>query len=316
PQADLIRLRADIPPDVAEVLATTPVHAEKGDGILILGPDAEDGSGRNALSGEISAVRDIYGFGAIVEISAPLTPGYSGSPVVNMEGDVIGVATFQMIGENKINFAVPSERIARLLPRMNKSIPEWEAERKKRNSDIKEELYLTGLGLMWAEEWESALYCLKGVVDEDPLYLIAYPWIGFCSLQLGLWEDAVDAYRQTLLIRPDDATAYSHLGIAYGKLNRWGEAVDAYRQAARLEPDAPIHRINLGFTYTKVGDWEKALENFSQAASLDADSDEAHFGMGLAYWVFGEDAKAWGEYETLKDLGSSLAADLYDYLSK
>ncbi|GAH92604.1 unnamed protein product, partial [marine sediment metagenome] len=40
--------------------------------------------------------------------------GSSGSPVLNMNGEVIGVATFQMIEGQNLNFAIPSERIANL----------------------------------------------------------------------------------------------------------------------------------------------------------------------------------------------------------
>src|SRR5437764_333957 len=37
-----------------------------------------------------------------------------GSPVVNMHGQVIGVATLQITGGQSVNFAFPSERIAQL----------------------------------------------------------------------------------------------------------------------------------------------------------------------------------------------------------
>jgi len=315
-EGDLIRLRADVPEEVIQILTTTPTAAREGERIYVVGPETDNPGSREYLEGKIAGIRDIYGFGTIIEITAPLTPGFSGSPVVNLKGDIVGVATFQVIGEEYVNFAVPADRVLRLIPRDAEPVAGWESRRKHEISEIEEELYLTGVGLMWAEEWESALYCLKGVVEEDPLYVIAYPLIGYCSLQLGHWEDAVDAYRQTLLIKPDDATAYSHLGLAYCKLERWGLAVAAFKQAARLEPEDPQNHIELGVAFSKVGDWPAALESFNKAVEIDPSSDEAHFGLGFCYWILEEDAKAWSQYRILESLGSSLATDLHDYLSK
>src|SRR4029077_2185902 len=68
----------------------------------------------SVTNGIVSAVRDIPTFGRIIQITAPISPGSSGSPVVNMHGQVIGVATLQITGGQSVNFAIPSERIAQL----------------------------------------------------------------------------------------------------------------------------------------------------------------------------------------------------------
>jgi S1-C subfamily serine protease len=65
-------------------------------------------------NGIVSAVREISGYGKIIQITAPISPGSSGSPVVNMRGQVIGVATLQAAEGQSLNFAVPSERISQL----------------------------------------------------------------------------------------------------------------------------------------------------------------------------------------------------------
>ncbi|MBN2379732.1 tetratricopeptide repeat protein [candidate division WOR-3 bacterium] len=316
-EGDLVRLSVDIPSELVDVIVTTPVPAQAGEGIVVVGPETSNRSkGREILEGKVSAVRLIQGFGTIIEISAPLTPGYSGSPVVNMAGDVIGIATFQVVAEEQVNFAVPAERVSRLIPRDPKSLGLWEAERSRSVKALKEDLYLTGIGLLWAEEWETALYCFKGVVTEDPLYVIAYPLIGLCNLQLGRWDDAAQAYRQTLLIDPDDATAYNHLATAYAKMERWGEAVAAYRQAARLEPDEPAHLFGLGIAYSKVGEWTNARESFKGALDLDPRFAQAHYGLGLCYWALEDDDAAWQEYWTLKELDVYLAEELLETLKQ
>jgi YD repeat-containing protein len=51
----------------------------------------------------------------LLQISAPISPGSSGSPVVNTRGDVVGVASaVRMEGQN-LNFAVPASYVQHLL---------------------------------------------------------------------------------------------------------------------------------------------------------------------------------------------------------
>jgi S1-C subfamily serine protease len=46
-----------------------------------------------------------------IQITAPISPGSSGSPVLNMKGEVIGVATSSFGLAQNINFAIPSEKV-------------------------------------------------------------------------------------------------------------------------------------------------------------------------------------------------------------
>lgn len=66
--------------------------------------------------GIVSAIRDLPRYGRVIQITAPLSVGSSGSPVVNLRGQVVGVATLQMNGGQNINFAVPGRRLAALRP--------------------------------------------------------------------------------------------------------------------------------------------------------------------------------------------------------
>lgn len=85
---------------------------EVGERVVVIGSPL--GLEQTVSDGIVSAVREVSAFGTIIQITAPISPGSSGSPVVNMKGEVIGVATFQsMIGQN-LNFAIPGERIAKL----------------------------------------------------------------------------------------------------------------------------------------------------------------------------------------------------------
>src|SRR5204863_9460196 len=92
-----------------------PLHRtspQEGESVVVIGsPLGLEGSVTNGI---VSAVRDIPTFGRIIQITAPISSGSSGSPVVNMHGQVIGIATLQITGGQSVNFAIPSERISQL----------------------------------------------------------------------------------------------------------------------------------------------------------------------------------------------------------
>jgi hypothetical protein len=93
---------------------------EVGERIIVYGSPL--GLENTVSDGIVSAIRDIPEFGKIIQITAPISPGSSGSPVLNMKGEVIGVASFQMIDGQNLNFAIPSERVARLNSTKEKKI--------------------------------------------------------------------------------------------------------------------------------------------------------------------------------------------------
>jgi S1-C subfamily serine protease len=57
--------------------------------------------------------------GPLLQITAPISQGSSGSPVMNLNGEVVGVAVAFYDGGQSLNFAVPASSVRRLLARVN-----------------------------------------------------------------------------------------------------------------------------------------------------------------------------------------------------
>jgi hypothetical protein len=114
-------------PDVAMLkFATTDVpHLElgsstdtvEGQKVLVIGnPEGLQGT---VSDGIVSAFREDR---AYIQITAPISPGSSGSPVLDESGQVIGMATLVYREGQNLNFAISSERIKSfLLNEVNKA---------------------------------------------------------------------------------------------------------------------------------------------------------------------------------------------------
>lgn len=72
--------------------------------------------------GIISSIRKI-GNDSFLQITAPISPGSSGGPIVNSEGKVVGVAVATLKGGQNLNFAIPSAFLAPLVSNIRSLSP-------------------------------------------------------------------------------------------------------------------------------------------------------------------------------------------------
>lgn len=110
-ESDLALLSVDIQNDSVQDLPISRSMPEIGERVLVMGnPLALEFS---VSDGIIAAIRKIpeYSNGDVIQITAPVSPGSSGSPVMNMQGEVIAVAFYVYFHGENLNFAIPSQRV-------------------------------------------------------------------------------------------------------------------------------------------------------------------------------------------------------------
>src|SRR6185503_18351551 len=215
--------------------------------VVIGNPLGLEGSVTNGI---VSAVRDIPTFGRIIQITAPISSGSSGSPVVNMQGQVIGIATLQITGGQSVNFAIPSERISQLQVASMMSLADLVAStgRNKRAKAV--QFFRDGLSFLSKDDCEKA-------VESDSNYAEAWAQSGFCNEKLGRHAEALEASRKAVNLRPS-AESYFNIGLASFYLKQYKDAAEAYRQSIKLDPyNAADAYYALGLVYR---DWGKADE--------------------------------------------------------
>lgn len=120
---DLIKIQTNISTHKINFLKITEVLPVVGEKIVVIGSPM--GLDQTVSDGIISSIRNMGEDGKILQLTAPISKGSSGSPVVNMSGDVVGIATFQYkVGQN-LNFAIPGSYIANMKIGQSMTIPQW-----------------------------------------------------------------------------------------------------------------------------------------------------------------------------------------------
>lgn len=112
--ADLALLRSQSIDPSIRPLRLTSSRPRAGEKILVVGNPL--GLSSTATDGIVSAFRSVERMGTLIQITAPISPGSSGSPVLNMNGQVVGMATLYIKAGQNLNFAIPSETLISFAP--------------------------------------------------------------------------------------------------------------------------------------------------------------------------------------------------------
>jgi tetratricopeptide (TPR) repeat protein len=267
---DLAVLSVDMPAGRASVVETTSVIPDEGERIFVIGnPLRLEGS---VADGIVSAVREVPSLGSIVQITAPISHGNSGSPVFNMRGQVVGVVTIRVMNGENINLALGVSRVATLragnhLFGFNELAEKLKAS--QRPDSISDWYYRTGLNSLWLGNYDSALGYFETAVNKNPARVEAWIQVGFCKVKQGKNQDAIRAFEQALRLKPASYEALSKLGDAYYFAGNYYKALESYKQAVALRPDLAEGYYNLGSVYLEMGDRAAATAQSNLLKPLD-----------------------------------------------
>jgi tetratricopeptide (TPR) repeat protein len=280
-EGDIALLKIDAPAVAVRPLPLDKTSPQEGESIVVIGsPLGLEGSVTNGI---VSAVRDIPTFGRIIQITAPISSGSSGSPVVNMHGQVIGIATLQITGGQSVNFAIPSERISQLqvVSLMSLSDLVVTSGRNKRAKAV--QLFRDGLSFLSKDDCEKALGYFEKAVESDSNYAEAWAQSGFCNEKLGKHAEALEASKRAVNLRPS-AESYFNIGLANFYLKQYREAAEAYRQAIKLDPyNSADAYYALGLVYRDWGHADEEIQAYKQAIRLRPDYTSAYERLGARY---------------------------------
>jgi serine protease Do len=278
PANDLVRLSLGRTGRKFQPLTMSSSMPEVGEKIMVIGNPL--GLESTVSDGIVSAKRKFPPFGTVIQITCPISPGSSGSPVMNMMGEVIGVATFQMVQGQNLNFAIPVSHVKAL--KISEGVEIAAADFVSTELiEALEDPFDKGEILFSREQYEGAIPYFKKAIEKNSFHAEAYYYLGICYRETRSTE-AIDAFKKAIEINPEYVEAYYQLGITYNQLNMRAEAIKAFKKVLESKPDHEDALLNLGIAYCQDKDYSAATPVLKRSLEI-LPNKKAYFFLGVSY---------------------------------
>lgn len=180
--------------------------------------------------------------------------------------------------------------------------------------------YIPLVGLFIAIVWEGIEFAGKrrrGLPAAAGVAVAALISLSVLTVnQIRIWETSSGLYEHALTVVDNNWLAHNNIGILLAQRYRTGEAIEHFRESLRINPNQGTVFRNLGNAYQSVGSYTAAVEAFQQAIRLNPDDAEAHFRLGYAYLMGGNPDLAYREYLDLRRLDESQGRALIDSIRR
>lgn len=199
-------------------------------------------------------------------VAGTLPSGYSGSPVLNHTGKVIGICVEG--GESKnFGFIIPSNRLKALLKEIatqEKPLEEW-----------REEPFISAYALvkqgdkrMVLGDAENAITAYDTAIRLKPDFAAAYTRRAGAKSASGDYEGMVRDLDAAIHLGQDHVHNYINRGVAKRNLRHYSAAITDYDTAVHLDPKYAATYLNRGNAKLDLGNHKMAIEDYDTAIHL------------------------------------------------
>jgi len=227
-----------------------------------------------------------------------LTISQGGKVVYDSLGRSLKAAEDLRIDLAKERAAAKEREVQGLTPEQRKRIAEEKqaAEKERANISSMNELLAQAKAASDAGDFTSAVSSIKQAIQIDASKDLLWSRLGETYLSAAGkasaggnreaasedYNQAAEAYRKAISIKPSEAGYHNNLGQALGKLGAADEAATEYNTAAQLDPtNAGTYYFNLGAILTNIGKLDEANAAFDRAIAADPARSEAYYWKGV-----------------------------------
>lgn len=159
------------------------------------------------------------------------------------------------------------------------------------------------------EAYEAAL-----AISPDDVTILQNTIIAFQTA--GDLDGALRHLRHLSNIERNDVKIRSALGETLLELGLYDEAAEAYRGVLELDPGYAGDYYNLGLCYFYLENWDSALTAWLTALAYDREHPSLLKGLAVVYWRKGDYERAWNAVSECQRLGVPLDPDFIVQLQK
>ena len=265
---DLLLLQADAK-DVPYLTVSDQPMPDVGSRVAVIGsPFGLEGT---VSEGIVSGHRDAKKDDQWLQMTAAVSPGSSGSPVVDENGKVVGVATFIVHNAQALNFARPVVYVSQLLNEaksVTEAAPLWTVVSNPKNVILNDPDFIEAENKFQKGDAAGALKILNTIKPKYPENETLLFKFGAVYERLNLLDDAVQEYQHALKLEPTSGIGWANLGGALEKLKRFADAKQAVTEAVKQSPDFGPAWALLGKLYSEENRYADAADAFQKAAQL------------------------------------------------
>src|SRR5271165_2613728 len=158
------------------------------------------------------------------------------------------------------------------------------AEDKSKVSGMKEH-FNNGVAFLDQEKAAKAVAefqeAQKAAPEKDPNGHLFWGRIGEAYDLAGRNDEAINAYKQAIALRPESASYYNNLGNILGRTGKIDEARAAYSKSAELDPpNAALAWRNFGISLYQAGRMQEAVDPLKKSIEIDPKSAQAYYLLG------------------------------------
>ena len=235
-----------------------------------------------------------------LQMTAPISLGSSGGPVLNRKCEVIGVSlpwyrnSDDPLDAQPFNILIPSNYVKILLTHSSTAKPLGQD-----NVYISPDTYFRW-GYMKLElgNYKDAIADLTEAIRLAPKNTYAYFNRGVAKSYLGQHTDAIADWNEAIRLNPDFVSAYVNRGFLKGELGQYIAAIADFNTVIRLKPNFAVAYFYRGLMKDNLKQYAAAIKDFDTVILLDPDNPEAYNNRGAAKSELGQYASAIADWDT------------------
>ena len=173
------------------------------------------------------------------------------------------------------------------------------------------DLHLLAATLRRLRRHEQAIKAYRDVLRIDPGHAPAHAGIGYASLQLQRYEEAIDWLGRSVSLQPESADAADRhvaMGRAYQALGRTPQAAKQYERALAINPDSAKALDSFAVLRFRQQRYEEALRLYEDLVEIVGTDAQIHANMGVALFHLDRRAEALRRLDRALSLDPALAA--------